>query len=138
MPLVRISSRDSYYPLGRQEQQNAKRKEMTVRLGSAFPDLIASNGKALHLEPKTPAKAVQVTHHKFTGMDKNIPEVGIVIIFTESWLSKKQRKRTRAKLKKFIHSWFEENNYPVPDIALDCFWLKSHGFYLIGGKSAVW
>ena len=98
MPLVQLTTSPQYYPTSRMTAA----QKLINDFANELPGLLIANATPLHLDDDTPAEAVQVTRQKFTAWDVNTPDLWILIQFTESNLTTKQKLKVRNRLRKLI------------------------------------
>lgn len=136
MPLISITTKPRFHPT-QQVGGGSVGKQMMVDFAQDLPALFVANSKKLRLDADTPEAAVQVAHHKFHQQDVNIPSVWVVVQFSESGLSKKQRKKVSRLVEDILLSWFGLNGYSTPkNFAIDCFWGPTHGV-LHNGRNVI-
>jgi hypothetical protein len=138
MPLVTMKCRDRWFP--------TDSSDLAYKLGEALPVLLTWKGHELYLDDGTPPEAVQVDFEKFDRLSINIPDIWILIVFTEDAdrLSHYQRTEVRDKIVARIVGFMK---YPAssigqlavsgelksksrPAMAIDIFWGPGHGCML--------
>ncbi len=111
-----------------------------LRAREALPLLLTDNGEELFLDEGTSPQAVQVDFQKFDRLSINIPDVWILILFTEDEADHTEMEledvrdkiveRVSRKLDTLI-PWriFNPKENPIerPTIAVDIFWGPGHG-----------
>ncbi len=138
MPLVTITTTPMYHPRAYSNKGSALQRRIG-NFGRALPGLFIANKEELHLDADTPEAGVQVSHKQTHGQDVNAPDVWIVIQFSELPLTDMQTAKVIRLLKKLIASHLNMGNPNANiDIAVDCIWGPTHGFFFIGGVKAEW
>jgi len=131
MPLVTMKCREKWYP-----QTSAG---LIYEMAEALPLLLTRDGHELLLDEGTPPDAVQVDFQQFDELSINIPDLWILILFTEDAATHtaQQLEEVRDHIVKRITGWMRNrrvgrfaighkfDNEPV--IALDIFWGPGHG-----------
>jgi len=139
MPLIQITTIPGYHPPNDLSGLATISEWMIAEFASALPQLFMDNIEALHMDPNTKKVGIQVTHQKFHPLDINVPDVWILIEFSESDLNDVEQTLATAKVKELVLHWFEGSNHMLPtDYACDVRWSPSHGFLRIGDVSAEW
>lgn len=131
MPLVTLKCRESWYP--------TSHSGLVYELAEALPLLLTQDGQDLLLDEETPPNAVQVDFQKFDSLSINIPDVWMLIFFTEDGATHttQQLEDVRDKIIERISSWVRNHGIGKfalgrglegrPEIALDIFWGPGHG-----------
>lgn len=131
MPLVTVKCRETWYP--------TSPSGLVYELAEALPLLLTQEGEALLLDEGTPPNAVQVDFQKFDSLSRNIPDVWILILFTEDEANHTQQELedVRDMIIERISGWIRYRGVGKfamgrglegrPEIALDIFWGPGHG-----------
>lgn len=136
MPLVTMKCRERWFP--------TEITDLAYELGAALPQLLTHNGGELYLDYGTPPAAVQVDFEKFDRMSINIPDIWILVIFTEdaNRLTHDQRTEVRDRIVERIVGFLKDPVISVgrlavrgiteatPAITVDIFWGPGHGSML--------
>lgn len=136
MPLVTMKCRERWFP--------TECADLAYKLGEALPLLLTWQGHELYLDEGTLPEAVQVDFEKFDRLSINIPDIWILIVFTEDadHLSHFQRTEVRDKIVERIVGFFKDPSSSIgrlalrgelkarPAITIDIFWGPGHGSIL--------
>lgn len=136
MPLVTMKCREKWYPIAN--------SDFAYKLGEELPLLLTYNGRELCLDEGTSPEAVQVDFEKFGKLSINIPDIWLLIVFTEDSdrLSEFEQKEVRDKLVGRIVRFLKDPNSNLghlalqgklkerPAIAIDIFWGPGRGCML--------
>jgi len=135
MPLVAIMTQEDFQPAA-DPKRDTVGSAFVADLGDRLPEIIVGLSDELHLDPGTPAEAVQVTYATFGPRDKNTPVIWIKIEFTEESLTTEQQLEARNALREALTRFFDRN--PYVSYAVDMFWVPGHGFLRMGSTKIEW
>lgn len=129
MPLITVTTTARWQEPG----------SVVFRLCKALPRLLIERRKELHLDPDTPLEGVQVRLEQFGPHDINVPEIGVMTVFTEAApRSRLVREEIRQDIEEIIIDFLKpELLADIPDLDVDVFWGPGAGFMIRRGSVAL-